>query len=229
MRMNRSVGASVQRLVGLPQHVRSCGASSVSSSASAECAHPLRRLRHDAEYGVVAADARPDLLVVFLGVAHLVKLGLPKQKRSFRFHREKRVLGSVKSCEEKRKIVILLFYFCSVLFEWKLSSKEHSQGSVFSHLLMSKQAARGTIMCCRGWKHCFHTHSRRQHWSSEPDSVPLHVMSDDLHINGLGLQKKQATSQYYLLLTCWRKKEDICSVQEFLYRLNMQRLERFSI
>lgn len=43
---------------------------------------PLRRLRHDAEYRVVAADARPDLLVVFLGVAHLVKLRLPKQKRS---------------------------------------------------------------------------------------------------------------------------------------------------
>lgn len=42
----------------------------------------LRRLRHNAEYGVVAADARPDLLVVFLGVAHLVKLRLPKQKRS---------------------------------------------------------------------------------------------------------------------------------------------------
>lgn len=34
----------------------------------------LRGLGHDSEYGVVAADARPDLFVVFLGVAHLVKL-----------------------------------------------------------------------------------------------------------------------------------------------------------
>lgn len=40
----------------------------------------LRRLRHDAEHGVVTADAGPDLLIVLLGVAHLVKLGLRDRK-----------------------------------------------------------------------------------------------------------------------------------------------------
>lgn len=38
-----------------------------------------RHLGHDAKDGVVAADAGSDLLVVFLGVTHLVELGLVGQ------------------------------------------------------------------------------------------------------------------------------------------------------
>lgn len=40
-----------------------------------------QKLRHDAEHGVVAADARPDLLVVLLGVTHLVELGLSRKNK----------------------------------------------------------------------------------------------------------------------------------------------------
>lgn len=69
----------MQRLEGLPQHVRSCILRFLFLFflflASSECTLSLCRLRHDSKDGVVAADARPDLLVVFLGVAHLVELG----------------------------------------------------------------------------------------------------------------------------------------------------------
>lgn len=41
-----------------------------------------------------------------------------------------------------------------------------------------------------GTKHVVITHSGRQHGSSKPDSIPLHVVSDDLHVNGFGLQHK---------------------------------------
>lgn len=34
------------------------------------------------------------------------------------------------------------------------------------------------------------THGGRQHGSSKPDSVPLHVVRDDLHVDGFGLQHK---------------------------------------
>lgn len=37
---------------------------------------PVLELRHDSKDGVVATDARPDLLVVLLGVADLVELRL---------------------------------------------------------------------------------------------------------------------------------------------------------
>lgn len=46
---------------------------------------PLWHLRHDAKDGVVAADAGPDLLVIFLCVTHLVKFGLPKQTTRIRW------------------------------------------------------------------------------------------------------------------------------------------------
>lgn len=52
------------------------GTHSVRSGATASSAPPPSRLRHDAKDGVVAADAGSDLLVVFLGVTHLVELGL---------------------------------------------------------------------------------------------------------------------------------------------------------
>lgn len=54
-----------------------CGASSISLGLRWNAL--LQRLRHDPEYRVVAADARPDLLVVFLGVANLVKLRSRRQ------------------------------------------------------------------------------------------------------------------------------------------------------
>lgn len=71
----------MQRLEGLAQHVRSCIVRFLFFFflASPECTLSLHRLRHDSKDGVVAADAWPDLLVVFLGVAHLVELGLQKQ------------------------------------------------------------------------------------------------------------------------------------------------------
>lgn len=49
------------------------------SGVASSSAPPPRRLRHDAKDGVVAADAGSDLLVVFLGVTHLVELGLTEQ------------------------------------------------------------------------------------------------------------------------------------------------------
>lgn len=47
-----------------------------------------------------------------------------------------------------------------------------------------------TLIVVQKYRCPWNTHSRCQHWSSEPDSVPLHVMGDDLHIDGLGLQNK---------------------------------------
>lgn len=44
------------------------------------CQHNSRKLGHDSEHGVVAADARPNLFVVLFGVAHLVELRLRKHK-----------------------------------------------------------------------------------------------------------------------------------------------------
>lgn len=44
------------------------------------CQQNSRKLGHDSEHGVVAADARPDLFVVLFGVAHLVELRLRKHK-----------------------------------------------------------------------------------------------------------------------------------------------------
>lgn len=39
-------------------------------------------------------------------------------------------------------------------------------------------------------KHVVMTHSGCQHGASKPDSVPLHVVCDDLHVDGFGLQHK---------------------------------------
>lgn len=78
--MNRSVGAAVQRLVGLAQRMRSGVLGGLRflrfprprPTALAQC------LRHHSEHGVVATDAWSNLLIVFLCVTHLVKLRLPK-------------------------------------------------------------------------------------------------------------------------------------------------------
>lgn len=96
---SRSCGRSFPRLLRGPLrlvlvHCRSIRIICGSICAKAHGTHSVRsrvtsshlllslllwRLRHDAKDGVVAADAGPNLLVVFLGVTHLVKLRLPKQ------------------------------------------------------------------------------------------------------------------------------------------------------
>lgn len=62
--------ASVQRLMGVLRVW--CGG----ASSHLLLPPPPPHLRHDTEDGVVAADARADLLVVLLCVAHLVELRL---------------------------------------------------------------------------------------------------------------------------------------------------------
>lgn len=97
-----------------------------------------RHLRHDSEHGVVTADARPDFLVILLGVAHLVKLRLENKK-------------------------------CS----------KSSTG--VRHFLFPKENYKNT-------------HGGREHRSSEPHGVPLHVVGDDLNVDGLRLQTKTSGS-----------------------------------
>lgn len=119
IRINRSVRASVQRLMGLPQHVRSCGASSLFSSVGwvgLSWMRSSRRLRHDSEYGVVAADARPDLFIIFLSVAHLVKLRLWRTETILYFSlcfKNKNISKKFKVWQNFGSLLFLSDQFCS--------------------------------------------------------------------------------------------------------------------
>lgn len=63
-----------------------------------------------------------------------------------------------------------------------------------------------TLIAVQKYRCPWNTHSRCQHWSSEPDSVPLHVMGDDLHIDGFGLQNKDdLCSVYWKAWRLWKK------------------------
>lgn len=110
----------------------------------------------------MAADAGPNLLVVFLGVTHLVKLRLPKQITGIRW------LGR------------------TTLRATKISlnnTKKHFPEFQVKYLTIKMSTKTET-------KHVVITHGGRQHGSSKPDSVPLHVVRDDLHVDGFGLQHK---------------------------------------
>ena len=49
-----------------------------------------RVLGHDSKDGVMTTDAGPDLLIVLLGVAHLVELGLGERVKTFGFRNFKK-------------------------------------------------------------------------------------------------------------------------------------------
>lgn len=89
------------------------------------------RLAHCAKDGIVTADARPMLVIVGLGVAHLIELGCTA------------VSGRKSECD-------------GIKVRWS--------------------SARKWLFFLPG-----------KHGTTEPDSVTLHVVRDDLHVNGLGL------------------------------------------